>query len=223
MLQKGAIVVVLLAAFIFIGCDPLMGQKVDLLDKINEEIDYANAPWVPLNIDTGSMGTASLMGSQAQTVKKGYSFTLVFQPYADYPFQGWQARIEGDDEMCAWWKPGEDFINDPSDFTQEHSEKVKFVPQNADGTEAEIFIYFMPPNGKNLVIGPWGAQEAELNVTLLTGDLGTVYPPPGPLVGVKRGFPFTLGYQPLADYPFQGWQLAVDDMEPWRRDRKGLS
>ena len=181
------------------GCDLLNPMpENDLQKKMDAQIAYAKAPWVPLKIDTDILGIASLMGSQPNTVKLGYSFKLTFQPYAQYPFLGWQAWVEGE-EYSAYWN-----VNNPSGAAGEN--RVKFVPLNESGTEVEIFVYTMPPNRKELCIGPIGAADGFISVTPHTGDLGIIYPANLNRV-VKQGFPFTMSFQPSAGYPFRGWQI----------------
>jgi|GEM_PF-3130880 len=183
------------AFLLFLTACELFNEPADpnYLDNLYEEIAYANAPWVPLRIETGILGTASLMGSQPRTVKLGYSFTLVFQPSREYPFIGWQAWVEGEG-VVSYWRP---------DY-ETGAEKVLFAPKNSERTEVEIFVYEMPPSGKQLFIGPIGAEGADINVTLFASGLGNIFP--ATLTGIKRGFPFTLNYQPKAQYPFEYWE-----------------
>ena len=181
----------------FMGCDLFNAPTdPDFLAKIDAEIAWANAPWVPLRIDTGGMGTANPAGPQPQVVKMGYSFFLFFEPSRDYPFIGWQAWVEGEG-IRARWRPGE----------ETGSERVRFVPQNETGTEVEIFVYELPPEGRQLIIGPWGADSAGLRVYLEGGGLGTVFPA-GELSGIRQNYPFTISFQPSPEFAFRGWQAV---------------
>ena len=73
----------------------------------------------------------------------------------------------------------------------------------------EVFVYEMPSSGRPLFIGPFGAKAGDLTVKPEPGGLGTLFPMV--LEGVKHGFPFTMSFQPHADYPFRGWQLLFSD------------
>jgi len=175
----------------------------DFLDKLYAEVAYANAPWVPLRIEPGILGTASLMGSQHRTVKLGYSFKLVFQPDRNYPFQGWQAWVDGSEPWSSYWM---------IDGTTGGENRVKFVPLNDEGTEVEIFVYQMPPDGLELFIGPMGAARDELLVQPDSGvgvGLGIIFP--ARLTGIMQGYPFTMSFSPSASYPFRGWQIVFKD------------
>ena len=74
----------------------------DWLDNIDAEIAWANAPWVPLRIELRGLGTSALAGPQDRAVRKGFSFTLVFQPSANVPFRGWQAWTEAEGPISSW-------------------------------------------------------------------------------------------------------------------------
>ncbi|MCL2138962.1 MAG: hypothetical protein FWH41_05465, partial [Treponema sp.] len=203
--QKTARTLVIAACSLLIcNCD-LFNKPVDpdYIKKIDAEIAYANAPWVPIEIDNGGLGTSvPEQGSHAKTVKYRYSFVLRFQPARDYPFSGWQAW-HADEEPFAVWRPGQP----PS---ESGADKVRFMPINADGTEVEVFVYVKPSAGK-LIIGPWGAHIPDLNVTLDDGLLGTMFP--AAISGVKKGYPFNLSFRPDPQFPFRGWQLQFGDDE----------
>ena len=106
--------------FVICSCELFYGEnEPDLWDKFDEEIAYANAPWVPVFIQTGGMGIADPTGPQSQIVKKGYSFSMYYQPSREYPFAGWQAWVEGEGIWAEW--------------TQESvtgAQRVTFVPLN---------------------------------------------------------------------------------------------
>ncbi|MCL2765894.1 MAG: hypothetical protein FWD40_11560 [Treponema sp.] len=191
--MKRIVIFLLLCPLLLSACELFDGAADPYyLDKLYEEVAWANAPWVPLRIETGILGTASPMGPQPNLVKLGYSFKLIFQPSIEYPFIGWQAWI--DDNIIAYWRPGDEYGN----------EKVRFTPTNSGGTEVEVFIYELPPEGKQLSVGPIGAEGDEIEVELYAGGLGNIYP--AAIRGIKRGFPFTLNYQPMAQYPFEYWE-----------------
>ena len=192
------------------SCDFFNPNDPDFLNNLYEELAYANAPWVSLYIEAGDLGITSLMGSQPQTVKLGYSFNLVLQPSREYPFNGWQAWIYGDGIIAEW----------KDDDTQTGIDKVKFVPKNAEGTEVEIFVYVKPEEGSQLYIGPWGATADNLTgVTLnVSPAQGTSSPPAGALVNlVKQGLSFPISYFPLAEFQFQNWEAGYpDENNIWR-------
>ena len=80
---------ILLLAALLVGCDlfdPL--PENDLEAKMEAQITYAKAPWVPLFIETGGMGIANPVGPQPQLAKKAplggskfidYSFSIFFR------------------------------------------------------------------------------------------------------------------------------------------------
>ena len=177
--------------------------EANLEKKMDETIAWAKAPWVPLYIETGGLGTASLMASQTQTVKLGYSFTLAFQPNSNYLFQGWQAWVADEGYWAAWKGDGNEY----------GTELVKFkaLDVNHSGAEVEIFVYKMPPEGKSLYIGPFGANADELNVAMeVSPSEGTTIPQAGRInPNPKLELWFTVNYTPTADYQFVEWQ-ALD-------------
>jgi len=186
--------------FLLSSCELFSGPKVDLFEQISDEVDYAAAPWVPLRIETNGLGiTSPAPQAHDKLVKLGYSFKLVIVPDTGYPFRGWQAWVQ-DEGIRSFWK------NDPDEQDAAyHPERVRFVPLNTSGTEVEIFVHEMPPEGKRLVIGPWGATNDELTVLPDSGRLGNIQPS-ARLSGVKLDFPFTVSFQPSSAYPFRGWQ-----------------
>ncbi|GBU29455.1 hypothetical protein R84B8_03020 [Treponema sp. R8-4-B8] len=188
-------------SLLIVNCDLFTGPKVDVFQQISDEVDYAAAPWVPLQIEAGNMGTASPMGIQDKIVKKGYSFKLSFQPLPQYPFRGWRAWVDGEGLKASW-------RNDDKD-NPFGAEQIRFESLNSDGTEVTIFVYYMPPEGKRLIIGPWGADAGELSIAPTSGNLGSIFP--AVLSGIKQGFPFTVSFQPSAAYPFRGWQASVNN------------
>jgi len=192
--------VLLIFSLFLAGCElfnPL--PENDLEKKIDDKVAYANAPWVPLSIETSGLGiTSPPPQAHDNLVKLGYSFKLVFVPNAGYPFRGWQAWVE-EEGIRSYWRNDTDAEN-----AAYYPERVKFVPLNSDGAEVEVFVYEMPPQGKRLVIGPWGATNDELTILPDSGGLGSIYP--ARLSGVKRDFPFTVNFQPSSAYPFRGWQ-----------------
>jgi len=200
--MKRIVIFLLLCPLLLAACELFDGAAdPDFLDKLFEEVAWANAPWVPLRIEPGILGTTSLMGSQPRTVKLGYSFKLFFQPDRNYPFQGWQAWVDGDNPWSSYWLTNR----------QEGGEdRVLFIPLNDEGTEVEIFIYEMPPPGLELNIGPLGAARGELTVMPDRGGLGIIHPSSS-LTGIIQGYPFTMSFQPSANYPFRGWQVKFAD------------
>ena len=203
------IILIFTLFLLFVGCDLFNASlDPDYWQKIDDEIVYANAPWVPVFIQTSGMGIADPTGPQPNLVKKAplagtsfmkYEFSLYFQPSRDYPFIGWQAWVEGEGIWAQW-----------SQDEETGSNLVKFIPKNDDGTEVDIFVYEMPPDGKQLYIGPMGADTTGLKVYVETGDLGTAFPI-GELPGIVQGYPFNISFQPDAAYPFRGWQAMIGD------------
>jgi len=190
---------IVLCSLLIAACDLFTGPKVDVFQLISDEVDYAAAPWVPLRIETNGLGiTSPPPQTHDKLVKLGYSFKLSIVPDSDYPFRGWEAWVEGQGIRSIW-------KNDLGEQNSaHHPERVRFEPLNANGTEVEVFVYEMPPDGKRLVIGPLGATNDELIVIPNSGELGSIFP--ARLSGVKRGFPFTMNFQPSSAYPFRGWQ-----------------
>jgi hypothetical protein len=148
----------------FPGCDLLNNKpEIDLEQAMDAAVALANAPYVPLLIDEGGLGTASPRGTLDTAVKPGCSFFVNYAAKSEYPFRGWQAKLEGSSVLLAAW--------DKETGEESGADKVRFVPRNTAGTEAEVFVY-VKPEGR-LVIGPQG-----------------------PIAGVRPGFPFTTSYQP---------------------------
>ena len=188
----------------------------DWLDNIDAEIAWANAPWVPLRIELRGLGTSALAGPQDRVVRKGFSFTLVFQPSANIPFRGWQAWTEAEGPISSW-------RNDDDGGQERHfPERVRFVPRNGDGSEVEIFVHELPPDGAELFIGPHGALNHELEVFVTGGGLGSPFPS-GPLAGVRQDFPFAVSFEAAAGFPFRGWRMerGGEQVASWRPDGDG--
>jgi len=200
-----------LLIFTFSACDLFNGTTDnDLLAKIDAEIAYANAPWVPVQIENGGLGTSTPgQGSHSQVVKLGYSFTHRFQPARDYPdVGGWQAWYAGQ-EPFAVWQPGEAAIGE---------ELVMFVPANEAATEMEIFVYIMPPAG-NLFIGPLGAHLAEQPIRVMADPRwGTVFAES--ILQRKQGFSFEVEFAASGSWDFMGWKAypfnnqSADNLTP---------
>ncbi|MCL2762293.1 MAG: hypothetical protein FWD36_03670, partial [Treponema sp.] len=186
--------------FSLITCDLFNGAADPyLLDKLNEELAYSNAPWVPLRIVApADLGTTNILpGQQLRTVKLGYSFKLVFVPAPGVPFQGWDAWVDGEGLWSSWRRSSGTSSPDI----------VNFVRLNSEGTEVEIFVYKMPPSG-DLYIGPVGALAGTINnIQPSVGQppLGSIFP--GRLENIRPGYGFNMSFQPSAGYPFRGWQL----------------
>jgi hypothetical protein len=181
----------------FSGCDLLLDKpEIELEKAIDEKAAYAGAPYVAILIDEGGLGTASPRGSLDTAVKLGYSFLVNYLPKSEYPFRGWQAKLEGSGEFLGVWnrETGE----------ESGADKVRFVPLNEAGTEAEIFVFIKPE--ERIVIGPLGADAAELSVRVDEGGTGTANPR-GSVSGVRLGFPFQVSFLPNANYDFNGWQV----------------
>jgi hypothetical protein len=185
-----------LAALVLLcGCELFNNKpEIDLQKEIDEKIAYANAPWVPVLIDEGSLGQANPRGTQQQLVKLGYSFSLNYAPNSSFEFRGWQARLEGGGVPIASWTPLEEV----------NSEWVRFVPKNAAATELEIFVYIRPAS--LLIIEPLDAHKPFFTVEINAGQLGNISPMGTFSNLAKQGFPFAVSFTPSAAFPFRGWQ-----------------
>jgi hypothetical protein len=180
----------------FCGCDLLLNKpEIDLENTMDAKIALANAPYVPVRIEEGGLGTASPRGALDTAVKLGYSFLLNYVPKSEYPFRGWQAKLEG----------GAGFLAARTVAGEESgADAVRFVPLNEAGTEAEVFVYVKPD--ARIVIGPLGADNPELSVRVDEGGTGTASPR-GLVSGIRVDFPFRVSFLPNANYDFKGWQL----------------
>ncbi|MDR2607349.1 MAG: hypothetical protein LBC57_03070, partial [Treponema sp.] len=165
-------------------------------EKIDEAVDIANAPVLNVVVDEGGMGTASPRGTLSG-IKQGVPFSLNYVPKNEYPFYGWQARLESSDDLIAAWTAEGAMGTDT----------VGWVPQNITGTEVRVTIHIN--TGEKIIIGPIGANAPELNVEIDEGGMGTASPR-GAVSGVKRGIPFQLNYQSNGNYPFYGWQARLE-------------
>ncbi|MDR1100469.1 MAG: hypothetical protein LBL28_08325, partial [Treponema sp.] len=182
----------------FSGCDLLNNKpEIDLEKAIDDEIAWANAPFVPVRVEEGGLGTASPRGALDTAVKQGYSFSVNYVPKTEYPFRGWQAKLEGSAEFLASWTAEGETGQD----------QVKFVPLNGTGTEAEIFVYVKP--AQRIIIGPMGLDAPELAVRVDEGGTGTASPR-GSVSGIRLGFPFMVSFLPNAAYDFKGWQVRQE-------------
>jgi hypothetical protein len=142
----------LVFSFALAGCDLLNNKpEVDVEKAMDREIAWANAPYVPVRVEEGGLGTASPRGALDEAVKLGYSFSVNYVPKSEYPFRGWQAQLEGSSALLASW----------TKTAQSGAEKIEFVPRNEAGTEVDIFVYVKPE--QRIVIGPLGADSPELS------------------------------------------------------------
>jgi hypothetical protein len=183
------------ALLFFAGCDLLNNKPdIDLEQTMDAKIAWANAPYVPVRVEEGGLGTASPRGVLDASVKLGYSFPVNYVPKSEYPFRGWQAKLEGSAGFLAVWT-GEE---------ESGADKVRFVPRNETGTEVEIFVHVKPE--QRIVIGPLGADKPELSLRVDEGGTGTASPR-GSVGGARLGFPFQVSFLPAADYDFYGWQV----------------
>jgi hypothetical protein len=141
------------ALLLFGACDLLNNKpEIDLEQAMDAEVAWANAPYVPVRVEEGSLGTASPRGTLDASVKLGYSFLVNYAPKSEYPFRGWQAKLEGSSGFLAAWT-GEE---------ESGADKVRFAPRNEAGTEVEIFVYIKPE--QRIIIGPLGADNPELSL-----------------------------------------------------------
>ncbi|MDR1222275.1 MAG: class II glutamine amidotransferase, partial [Tannerella sp.] len=188
----------LMALAAFSGCDLLNNKpEIDLEKALDDEIAWANAPFVPVRVEEGGLGTASPRGALDTAVKQGYFFSVNYVPKTEYPFRGWQAKLEGSAEFLASWTAEEETGQD----------QVKFVSLNESGTEAEIFVYVKP--AQRIIIGPLGLDAPELAVRVDEGGTGTASPR-GSVSGIRLGFPFMVSFLPNAAYEFKGWQVRQE-------------
>ncbi|MDR0669283.1 MAG: hypothetical protein LBF95_04300, partial [Treponema sp.] len=158
----------------------------------------ADSAELDVEVATGGLGTAIPQGS-VSGIRLGFPFTISYQPNSAYPFTGWQAKVAGSSAPLATWTA--------ADKKASGADKVVFAPQNATGTEVRVTV-LQDPGGK-LTIGPLGADQPNVNVTVDEDDMGTASPR-GTLTGIKQGIPFTLNYVAKAEYPFTGWQAMYD-------------
>jgi len=210
---------IITCSLLIAACDLFTGPKVDVFQLISDEVDYAAAPWVPLRIETNGLGiTSPPPQTHDKLVKLGYSFKLSIVPDSDYPFRGWEAWVEGQGIRSIW-------KNDLGEQNSaHHPERVRFEPLNANGTEVEVFVYEMPPDGKRLIIGPWGANNEKANLRILTSTAwGTSNPPPGDIDDKKLGFPFTVEFTVASDWAFQGWKAYSysGTVDGWSQENPG--
>ncbi|MFP3040724.1 hypothetical protein LQZ19_02770, partial [Treponema primitia] len=187
---------VILLSALLTGCDLFLNKKENnLLSEIDDALDYANAAVLPVSVDEGGMGTAVPRGSIVG-VKQGYPFTLSYTAKTEYPFLGWQARIEGSSDIISVWEPSGAAGPD-----------ITWEPVNAAGTEIRVTIHINP--GKTILIGPLKASMPFVNVTVAEVDSG-VSTPGGALTGVKQDISFSLRFNPYPAYGFIGWEASLD-------------
>jgi hypothetical protein len=188
----------LVFSFVLIGCDLLNNKpEIDVEQAMDAEIAWANAPYVPVRVEEGGLGTASPRGALDDAVKLGYSFFVNYVPKNEYPFRGWQAKLEGSAALLASWTA----------TGHSGADKIEFVPRNEAGTEVEIFVCFKPE--QRIIIGPLGADSPELSLKVDEGGTGTASPR-GSVAGVRPGFPFSVSFLPHASYDFYGWQARLE-------------
>jgi hypothetical protein len=187
----------ILLSAVLTGCDLFMNKgENDLLSEIDDALDYANASVLRVSVDEGGMGTAVPRGSIAG-VKQGYPFTLSYTAKTEYPFLGWQARLEGSSVIISAWEPG-----------GSAGEGITWEPVNDTGTEIRVTILIDP--GKTILIGPLKASMPFVNVTVEDVVSG-VSTPEGVLAGViKQDIPFSLRFNPYPAYGFIGWETSLD-------------
>ncbi|MDR1586583.1 MAG: hypothetical protein LBS57_03920, partial [Treponema sp.] len=127
MRQNGSFgIALVLAALFMVGCDLLNNKpEIDAEKTIDEKAACANAPYVPIKIEEGGLGSAGPRGALDTAVKAGYSLFVNYIPKTEYPFQGWQAKPEESHELPGYWEPG-------MDDNELAPEKVKFVPRNEE-------------------------------------------------------------------------------------------
>ncbi|MCL2443497.1 MAG: hypothetical protein FWD13_08565 [Treponema sp.] len=74
-----------------VSCDLFSGPAdPELLDKLNEELAWANAEKLNVTVVTRGMGFSPQSVSAGDT-RKGYAFNVEFTPNAGYGFRGWLA------------------------------------------------------------------------------------------------------------------------------------
>jgi hypothetical protein len=157
-------------------------------------------PYLKVEVDEDGMGTAYPRGILTG-IKQDISFTLDYAAKDEYPFTGWQARLEGDETLMAWWKPGTGAESaDPGGL------RISWEPQNAVGTRIQITIQNNP--GKRIFIGPYGASLPFVNVEIDEARQG-IANPRGALTGIKRGIPFSLNYSTFSEYGFLSWEAVL--------------
>jgi hypothetical protein len=186
--------VALVLCLILAGCDLLSDKpEIDVEKAIDDAVRIANAPVLNVEVDEGGMGTASPRGTLSG-IKQGVPFQLNYQTGGNYPFYGWQARLEGSEDLIASWTPE----------GASGADKITWVPRNITGTEVQVTIHIHP--AEKIIIGPIGADAPEINVEIVVTGRGTVTG--GNLTGspVKLGVPFALNFSPATEYGFIGWR-----------------
>jgi hypothetical protein len=146
-----------LAAF---SCELFSNKpEIDMEKAIDDAVQMANAPVLNVEVNEGGMGIASLRGTLAG-IKQGAPFQLNYQANGNYPFYGWQARLEGSEDLAASWTPEGAFGMD----------KVTWVSGNITGTEVQVTIHIDP--AQKIIIGPIGADAPVINLEVDEGVWG---------------------------------------------------
>jgi hypothetical protein len=192
----------LVLCLILAGCDLLSNKpEIDVEKAIDDAVRIANAPVLNVEVDEGGMGTASPRGTLSG-IKQGVPFQLNYQTGGNYPFYGWQARLEGSEDLIASWTPE----------GASGADKITWVPRNITGTEVQVTIHIHP--AEKIIIGPIGADAPEINVEVVVTGRGAVTG--GNLTGspIKLGVPFALNFSSATEYGFIGWRAYRDNIAP---------
>lgn len=87
-----AVITTLIAAFVFYGCDNFM-EGTDLKNRIDAEIELANAPLVSVYFEEGKGGNIDPRGKKEIKIKHDYALSYLRDE--DYQFTQWQVFLNG--------------------------------------------------------------------------------------------------------------------------------
>jgi len=142
-------------SLLIINCDLFTGPKVDLLQVIGDEVDWANAPKLTVRIDyPPAWGVSSpSQGIITMDLRKGYEFGVEFTPEMAYTLQKWMVfrTFDLDNLTDGSWVESPELITNTS----------KIKPLNDD----EVIISY-----------PIEASDRNFKFTILTTNPVTLVP-----------------------------------------------
>ncbi|MDO4505469.1 MAG: hypothetical protein Q4B64_00815 [Spirochaetales bacterium] len=92
MKKSFTVIPILMAAFVFCGCDNFM-EGTDLRNRIAEEIELANAPLVNVHFEEGKGGNIDPRGKKEIQIKHNYALSYLRDE--EYQFTQWQVFLNG--------------------------------------------------------------------------------------------------------------------------------
>ena len=102
------IICYLLFVFTAISCDLINGEKTDILDIIDQEVEWANAEQLTVTVFPGEWGRSPQEGGMCfdalrtkEKPRKGYLFNVEFLPNNNFGFEKWIAVPT--DGFAAWF------------------------------------------------------------------------------------------------------------------------